>query len=109
MRIQLQLGTTVTISGTPVLIRDDPPGVTKADAYAGLMQLWGVAQTPQSGFPFNSNRKDLGHAIEEVRRGVKRQAGTVPGIYTVCQAYLTGNTAGWRIDLENLNGVNLRQ
>jgi RHS repeat-associated protein len=109
MRIQLQAGTNVTVPGTPVLIRDDPPGVTKADAYAGLMQLWGVAQSPQSGFPFNANQRDLRSAIISVSQCVNRQTGTVPGIYTVCQAYVTGNTAGWRIDLENLNGVNLRQ
>ena len=109
MRIQLQAGTNVTVPGTPVLIRDDPPGVTKADAYAGLMQLWGVAQSPQSGFPFNANQSDLRSAIISVSECVKRQTGTAPGIYTVCQAYVTGNTAGWRIDLENLNGINLRQ
>jgi RHS repeat-associated protein len=109
MRIQLQSGTTVTIPGTPVLVRDDPPGVTKADAYAGLMQLWGLAQGGQSGFPFNANQSDLRSAIISVSECVKRQSGTAPGIYAVCQAYVTGNTAGWRIDLENLNGINLRQ
>ena len=109
MRVQLQAGTNVTVPGTPVLIRDDPPGVTKADAYAGLMQLWGVAQSPQSGFPFNANQSDLRSAIISVSECVKRQTGTAPGIYTVCQAYVTGNTSGWRIDLENLNGINLRQ
>jgi hypothetical protein len=109
MRIQLQAGTNVTVPGTPVLVRDDPPSVTKADAYAGLMQLWGIAQSPQSGFPFNANQSDLRSAIISISQCVKRQTGTAPGIYTVCQAYLTNSTAGWRIDLENLNGINLRQ
>jgi RHS repeat-associated protein len=109
MRIQLQAGTNVTVPGTPVLVRDDPPSVTKADAYAGLLQLWGIAQSPQSGFPFNANQSDLRSAIISISQCVKRQTGTAPGIYTVCQAYLTNSTAGWRIDLENLNGINLRQ
>jgi len=109
MRIQLQSGTTVNYPRNSCARSRRPAGRDKADAYAGLMQLWGLAQSPQSGFPFNANQSDLRSAIISVSQCVKRQTGTAPGIYTVCQAYLTGSTAGWRIDLENLNGINLRQ
>ncbi|MFZ1084498.1 MAG: RHS repeat-associated core domain-containing protein [Terracidiphilus sp.] len=108
MRIQLQKGTTVTVVGTPVLQADDPPGVTKAQVWAGLAALWGLGGSGQTGFP-KSLQRDLRSAIIEVSQCVGRQTGTLQGKYTVCQAYVTGDQSGWRIDLENLYGFNLSQ
>ncbi len=108
MRIQLQKGITVTVPGTPVLIADDPPGVTKAQARAGLLGLWGLAGSGQTQFP-KSLQRDLRSAIIDISQCVGRQTGTAPGKYTVCQAYVTGDQGDWRVDLENLNGINLRQ
>lgn len=109
MRIQLQKGTTVTIEGTPVLMADDPLGVTTANVYAGLLNLWGLVQSGQTDFPKNKLQRDLRSAIVEISECVKRQSGTLSGWYQVCQAYVTGDQNGWRIDLENVYGVNLRQ
>ena len=107
MRIQLQLDSSVTIVGTPVITRTYPPGVSKADVYQGLNQLYALAGSGQTQFPFNSNQRGLYSAIVKASECVSRQSGTLPGMYTVCQGYVTNDRDGWRVDVENVNGSNL--
>ncbi|HEV2275679.1 MAG TPA: hypothetical protein VGR96_16015, partial [Acidobacteriaceae bacterium] len=107
MRIQLQLDDSVTVLDTPVITRDYPPGVSKADVYQGLGQLYGLAGSGMTPFPFNANKRGLYSAIVKASECVNTQSGTLPGKYTVCQGYVTNNTDGWRVDVENINGVNL--
>lgn len=107
MRIQLQLDDSVTVAGTPVITRDYPPGVSKADVYQGLNQLYGLAGSGMTPFPFNANKRGLYSAIVKASECVNRQSGTLPIKYTVCQGYVTNDRDGWRVDVENINGVNL--
>ena len=109
MRIKLQKGLTATSPATQVMVNDDPPGVTTAQVRSSLNALWNAAASGAAGFPFNSNQRDLRSAIISVSQCAGKFAPTGYGIPTrsLCSADV-GNS-GWRVDLDNLNGTNLRQ
>ena len=109
MRIQLQLADTFTAPGTPVLSNPDPPGVTILQLRAGLGALYAIAKTAAARFPFNRLESDLVTAVVTV----SQQAGLfVPLGYTGPKRSLLSapiGYSGWRIDVDNLTGTNLRQ
>ncbi len=109
MRIQLQLEGTFTSPFSQILTNDDPPGVTTAQVRAGLLGIWGEAQIPSAGFPYNSQEGALRTAIIEVSQCLNKFPPNGYGFpkRSLCSAPV--GTSGWRVDLDNLNGTNLRQ
>jgi RHS repeat-associated protein len=109
MRVQLQKGLTTTSPATQVMVNNDPPGVTTTQVYAALNSLWNAAQSGAAGFPFNSNQKDLRAAIISVSQCAGKFAPSGYGIPTRSLCSADVGKSGWRVDLDNLNGTNLRQ
>jgi RHS repeat-associated protein len=109
MRIQLQLGDQFTVPGTPILNNPDPPGVTSFQVREGLEEIYAIAQTSAAKFPFNSLQSDLVTAVIIV----SQQAGMFApyGYSGFKRSLLTSpiGRSGWRIDVDNLEGTNLRQ
>lgn len=109
MRIQLQLGDKYTAPITPVLLNRDPPGVTSLQVRNGLATLYAAARTATARFPFNNLDSELVTAIIIV----SQQAGTfAPLGYGLFKRGLLSapiGDSGWRIDVDNLEGTNLRQ
>ena len=109
MRIQLQKGLTTTSPATQVMVNDDPPGVTTAQVRSSLNALWSEAASGAAGFPFNSNQRDLRSAIISVSQCAGKFAPSGYGIRTMSLCSADIGNSGWRVDLDNLNGTNLRQ
>ncbi|GEM_PF-6305329 len=110
MRVQLQLGNTFTVPGTPVLTNSDPPGVTILQVRnQGLAPLYLIAKSEASRFPFNRFEFDFFTAVIEI----SQQAETfAPFGWTGFRRSLLSapiGDSGWRIDVDNLEGTNLRQ
>lgn len=112
MRIQLQFGKAGqgTTASSRIEVNDDPPGVLLAQVGGDLASIWGEAQGGAiPSFPKSLNW-DLKTALVDVSVCAKRivaGGGVVGAERTVCQG-LVGNS-GWRVDLDQLNGWNLRQ
>ena len=116
MKIQLQKGSSqsggITDAGaTRTMVAKDPPGVSSLRVSIELTELAvqariGLRYLPKSQLP------GLLKAIDQVNRCVASKvnpAGVSGYIQNLCQGYVTKDKNGWRLDLDNDSGTNLRQ
>src|ERR1051326_600142 len=90
-------------SGTP----EDPPGVTAAQVREALLELWGKAQENARFFP-KTLLPEIRSAIIDVSISAGRFAPA--GFPLFKRSLYTAPVGdGWRVDLDNLAGTNLRQ
>jgi RHS repeat-associated protein len=109
MRIQLQLGDQFTAPVSQSLNNVDPPGVTIVQVRNGLQTLYYSAQLSIARFPFNRYQSEFFTAVIDVSQQAGRHAPTgYTGIYRSLLTSPIGDS-GWRIDVDNLEGTNLRQ
>jgi len=108
IRIQLQLGDIYTEPNTGEISNSDPPGVTTAQARAGLLNLFYIAQSSRR-FPFSQYEGDFVSAVVIISDDLKRfpPFGFSGAVKSLLSEPI--GDSGWRIDLDTLEGTNFRQ
>ena len=109
IRFQLQLGTLYTEPGTPVVTNIDPPGVTILQARTLGLQPLDISARSSVRFPYTRYQWDFFFAVIMMSQDLDR---FVPFGYSGFKRSLLSEpigNSGWRIDMDNLEGTNLRQ
>ena len=101
IRFQLQTGSDTPASS--VRISNDKLGVKKREAYGALAELYSTAIAKEPGL---AKCKDFTSAIVRISESVKNTSGVASG-GTVMRETFSYQGKEYRIDLENLRGINL--
>ena len=101
IRFQLQTGSNTPASS--VRISNDKLGVKKQEAYGALQELYDKAITKEPGL---AKCKDFTSAIVRMSEFVKSTSGVASGGNVMRETFIYQRKE-YRIDLENLRGINL--